>query len=208
MGSRRVEISMAKLFFIYSTMNSGKSLDLLKTAHNYESQGKKVLVFTSDKDTRYKKIHNNDTKGIIKTRIGLERNALLLERFFRKEDYLTEIEQGEYDCILVDEAQFISRSDVLSLVEIVDKLQIPVICYGLKNDFKNQLFEGSETLLVFADKIQEIKTVCTYCARKATMNMRFVNGVPEFEGTQIKIGGNESYVPVCRRCYLKRKNKD
>ena len=199
---------MAKLFFIYSTMNSGKSLDLLKTAHNYESQGKKVLVFTSDKDTRYVKIHNGDTKGIIKTRIGLEREALLLERFLKKENYFQEIEKENYDCILVDEAQFLHRQAILALVEIVDKLKVPVICYGLKNDFQNHLFEGSETLLIFADKLQEIKTVCTYCDRKATMNMRSLNGIPEFEGSQIQMGGNEAYAPVCRQCYLKRKYKD
>ena len=207
MGTRGVEIKMAKLFFIYSTMNSGKSLDLLKTAHNYESQGKKVLVFTSDKDTRYVEIHNGDTMGIIKTRIGLERDALLLERYLKKENYFKQIEKENYDCILVDEAQFLSRQAVVSLVEMVDKLKIPVICYGLKNDFRNQLFEGSETLLIFSDKIQEIKTVCTYCDRKATMNLRFVDGRPEFEGAQIQMGGNESYAPVCRQCYLQRKHK-
>jgi thymidine kinase len=196
---------MAKLFFIHSTMNSGKSLDLLKTAHNYESQGKRVLVFTSDKDTRYMDINNNDLKGIIKTRIGLEREALLLERFLKTENYMDYIKEGNYDCVLVDEAQFLPREAVLALVDVVDRLQVPVICYGLKNDFRNQLFEGSEALLLFADKIQEIKTVCTYCDRKATMNMRIMNGVPEFDGAQIQMGGNESYVPVCRQCYKKRK---
>lgn len=186
-------------------MNSGKSLDLLKTAHNYESQGKKVLVFTSDKDTRYKDINNNDFKGIIKTRIGLQREALLLERFLKNYNYLEDIKEGNYDCILVDEAQFLPREAILALVGVVDKLKVPVICYGLKNDFRNQLFEGSEALLIFADKIQEIKTVCTYCDRKATMNMRIMNGKPEFDGAQIQMGGNESYVPVCRQCYKQRK---
>ena len=196
---------MAKLFYIYSTMNSGKSLELLKTAHNYESQGKKVLVLTSDKDTRYKDIGKNDIKGIIKTRMGLEREAYLAERFLKKEDSIAFIIREKFDCILVDEAQFISRDLILELVDIVDRLEIPVICYGLKNDFRNQLFEGSEALLLFADKIQEIKTVCTYCSRKATMNMRMVNGVPEFEGVQIQVGGNESYIPVCRQCYMSKK---
>ena len=199
---------MAKLFFIYSTMNSGKSLDLLKTAHNYESQGKKVLVFTSDKDTRYKDIADDDELGIIKTRMGLERDAYLLERFYNRPDALDSIEAGDYDCVLVDEAQFLPEAAVLFLVDLVDKLGIPVICYGLKNDFSNKLFEGSRTLLIYADKLQELKTVCTYCDRKATMNLRVIDGVAEFNGAQIVMGGSESYLPVCRPCYLARKKQN
>lgn len=199
---------MAKLFFMYSTMNSGKSLDLLKTAHNYESQGKRVLVFTSDKDTRYLPLQEGDQKGLIKTRVGLSREAWLIERFFdsrSREEAFAFIQAGGFDCILLDEAQFVPRDIIITLAAVVDQLQVPVICYGLKNDFRNQLFSGSEALLLFADKIQEMKTVCTFCDRKATMNMRMVDGTPVFDGRQIQIGGNESYVPVCRPCYKSRK---
>lgn len=196
---------MAKLFFIYSSMNSGKSLDLLKTAHNYESQDKKVLVFTSEKDTRYKELGPEDECGIIKTRMGLEREAWLLERFYKRPDAMEFIKDGNYDCVLVDEAQFLPEAAVLFLVDLVDQLNLPVICYGLKNDFSNQLFEGSRTLLIYADKLQELKTVCTYCDRKATMNLRVIDGVAEFDGAQIVMGGSESYLPVCRPCYMERK---
>jgi len=202
---------MAQLYFIYSTMNSGKSLDLLKTAHNYESQGKKVLMFTSRKDTRTNPDCNNSI-GKISTRIGLEREAYLIENV----DCFELASKISPNCVLVDEAQFLEKSQVLKLAQIVDELGIPVICYGLKNDFQNNLFEGSAALLIYADKIQELKTVCWYCNRKATMNMRLKDGKPVFEGNQIEIGGNYqdeffkrseySYIPVCRKCYMKFKN--
>lgn len=202
---------MAQLYFIFSTMNSGKSLDLLKTAHNYESQGKKVLMFTSRKDTRSNPDQDSPI-GKISTRIGLEREAYLIENV----DCFELASKLSPDCILVDEAQFLDKSQVLKLAQIVDELGIPVICYGLKNDFQNNLFEGSAALLLYADKIQEMKTVCWYCNRKATMNMRLKDGKPVFEGNQIEVGGSQgdefskkskySYVPVCRKHYMIFKN--
>lgn len=110
-------------------------------------------------------------------------------------------EQGLPNCVLVDEGQFLKRHHILQLTEIVDELEIPVIVYGLKNDFSNRLFEGSEALLLYADKLEEIKTVCWFCDRKATMVLRVKDGEPVYEGEQIQIGGNDSYIPVCRKCY-------
>ncbi|KNF09276.1 thymidine kinase [Gottschalkia purinilytica] len=194
---------MAQLFFIYSTMNSGKSLDLLKSAHNYTIQGKVPLLFTSEFDTRNIEITDNDLKGEIFTRVGLKQEAWLIERV----NVISLVKSSNADCIFVDEAQFLKEKHVITLTEIVDKLNVPVICYGLKNDFLNNLFEGSKMLLTYADKIQEMKTICFYCNRKATMNMRLINNVPHFSGQQICIDENKqdkevSYLPVCRKCYM------
>ena len=189
---------MPHLFFVYSTMNSGKSLDILKVAHNYEEQEKKVLLFTSEKDTRNFTADAKSAKGKIVTRVGLERPAWLIERV----DLYKLVERELPDCILIDECQFLSEEIVLRLVTVVDKFDVPVMCYGLKNDFQNNLFIGSVALLRFADKIRELQTVCYKCNRKATMNLRLDGGKPMFHGEQIKVGGNESYLPVCRKCYL------
>ncbi|MCG0274958.1 MAG: thymidine kinase [Thermosediminibacteraceae bacterium] len=202
---------MAQLYFIYSTMGGGKSLELLKTAHIYECQGKKVLLFTSEKDTRYANLASDAKIGKIVARIGLEKDAWLIERV---NCYDLAI-QYKPNCILVDEAQFLTEPVVLDLARIVDELDIPVVCFGLKNDFMNQLFEGSRALLLYADKIQELKAVCYYCDRKATMNMRLQNGRPVFEGEQILVGGSVgdaieseiTYVPVCRKCYMSFKKQ-
>jgi thymidine kinase len=111
-------------------------------------------------------------------------------------------EQNELpNCILIDEGNFLTKKHVIQLADIVDFLNVPVIVYGLKNDFRNELFEGSKYLLIYADKIEEIKTICPYCDKKATMVLRFKNGIPVFEGKQIEIGGNDKYVSVCRKCY-------
>lgn len=211
---------MAQLYFYYSTMNSGKTFELQKTAYNYENQGKKVLIFTSEKDTRNKKIAPDATQGVIATRVGLEREAYLIERI----DVFELAKQENPVCVLVDEAQFLSKNIILTLTRIVDELNIPVICYGLKSDFVTRLFEGSAALLLFADKIQEIKTVCWYCNHKAIMNLRLKNGKPTFEGDQIAIGGNFNdpyfkpkegvvedkivYLPTCRKCYMQIKKDE
>jgi thymidine kinase len=172
-------------------MNSGKSIEVLRTAHNYEEQGKTVMLFTPAVDNRY-------GEGVITSRIGIQRSAVIITE---KTDLFRLAEEGKPDCVLVDEAQFLTREQVLALCEIVDELGIPAIAYGLRADFRGELFPGSYHLLALADKIEEIKTVCWQCRRKATMNMRLHNGKPVFEGEQILIGGNESYLPVCRRCY-------
>lgn len=153
---------MARLYFIYSTMDSGKSLDLLKSAHNYENQNKNILLFTTEKDTRNGKIPDNAIVGTISTRLGLKREAYLIERV----NAFNLAKEKSPHCIFVDEAQFIDEKYILILANIVDMLNIPVICYGLKNDFKNNLFEGSRALLLYADKIQELKTVCIYKSRQ------------------------------------------
>ncbi len=192
---------MAQLFFRYSTMNAGKSIELIKVAYNYEERGKHVLVLTSGLDDRY-------GKGIVRSRIGLSREAVAVEEdtdildVFMMENYRQRI-----DCVLVDEAQFLKRHHVEELVEVVDSFDCPVICYGLKNDFSNQLFEGSYYLLVYADKIEEIKTIC-WCGRKATMVARIVDGRIVRTGDQIVIGGEELYVSLCRKHYNEGRIKE
>jgi len=193
---RGLSTSVAKLYFRYGTMNSGKSIEVLRTAHNYEEQGKKVLLFTPSADDRY-------GTGTVASRIGMQKKAVIVD------DHTNMIEMAAVEkpnCILIDEAQFLKKEQVLQLMEIVDSLNIPVIAYGLRADFVGKLFEGSYHLLAIADTIEEIKTVCWFCDKKAIMNMRCSEGQPVFEGEQIQIGGNESYLPVCRKCYaLKRK---
>lgn len=186
---------MAQLFFKYGTMNSGKSIELLKTAHNYREQGKEVVIMTSALDTR-------SGVGKVSSRIGLSEDAIAI----KKEDtIIDELDKYRIDgntaCILVDEAQFLTEEQVIDLAAIVDKYEIPVICYGLKTDFQGKLFEGSKTLIEYADKIEEIKTVCYYCNRKATMNMRLINGKPTFDGEQVQIG-DEEYLSICREDWL------
>lgn len=198
---------MAQLSFVHSTMKSGKSLDLLKTDHAYRERGYKTLLFTSEVDTRYldENSQQNPLKGKITTRIGLEAEAWLIERV----DICQLARENRPDCILVDEAQFLSEEMILHLAELVDHEDIPVICYGLKNDFKGELFPGSKALLIYADTLKEIETVCEYCTNKASMNLRLIDGKPVFSGAQILMGDNE-YKPVCRKCYqsLKRKQEE
>ncbi len=182
---------MARLYFRYSTMNAGKSTEILKIAHNYEEQNKKVLLLTPAVDNRF-------GSGKITSRMGLQRDAVIISQ---ETDIVALAAEDKYDCLLCDEGQFLSREQVIQLTKVVDQLEIPVIVYGLKNDFRNRLFEGSEALLLFADKIEEVKAVCWYCQRKATMLLKFKNGQPVGEGPQIEIGGNDLYVSVCRRCY-------
>lgn len=185
---------MAQLFFKYGAMNSGKTIEILKVAHNYEEQNKPVLIFTSAVD-------NRDEIGYVTSRIGLRREAIPVFEDTDLRLVVKNAEQKPY-CILLDEAQFLTKEHVLQLAEIVDDLNIAVMAFGLKNDFTNELFEGSKYLLLYADKIEELKTICWYCHKKATMNMRILDGKPVYEGEQIQIGGNESYIPVCRKHYF------
>ena len=185
---------MAQLFFKYGAMNSGKSIDILKVAHNYEEQGKPVVLMTSGVDDR-------SGRGIIASRIGLERKVKPIMDDTNIYDYVNKMDRKIY-CVLIDEAQFLKKEHVLQLIKIVDELNIPVMAFGLKNDFRNELFEGSKDLLIYADKIEEMKTICWFCPHKATMNLRIHNGKPVYEGEQVQIGGNESYYPVCRKHYF------
>lgn len=186
---------MAQLYYRYSTMNAGKSIDVLKIAHNYEEQNKRVLIFTSALDDRYE-------QGYVASRMGTKKPAIIFSRETSLRDRVDqEITCGQIFCILIDEAQFLTHKQVEELTDIVDNYKIPVIAYGLKNDFQNNLFEGSRALLIYADKIEEIKTICWFCNKKATMVLRFDGDKPTYTGEQIVIGGNESYLPVCRRCY-------
>ncbi|MBF0805296.1 MULTISPECIES: thymidine kinase [unclassified Streptococcus] len=187
---------MAQLYFKYGTMNSGKTIEILKVAHNYEEQGKRVLIMTSALDTR-------DGVGMVSSRIGMRREALAIDDDFDVFGFIQEEQnQEELFCVLIDEAQFLKRHHVFALARVVDELDIPVMAFGLKNDFRNELFEGSKYLLLFADKIEEIKTICHYCSKKATMVLRMQDGKPMYDGEQIQIGGNETYVSVCRRHYF------
>lgn len=185
---------MAQLYFRYSTMNAGKTIELIKVAYNYEERGKKVLVMTPSIDDRY-------GIGKIASRIGVTRDATLIkDKTNILELFLDEEKKGKISCVLVDECQFLKRHHIEELAEIVDSFDTPVLAYGLKNDFKNDLFEGSYYMLIYADKIEEIKTIC-WCGRKATMVARLVDGKFVKTGEQIQIGGNEMYVSLCRKHY-------
>ena len=185
---------MAQLYYRYSTMNAGKSIELIKVAYNYEERGKNVLTLVPSVDDRY-------GVGLITSRIGVQREALIV-----KDDtnilslYLRENEKRKIDCVLIDECQFLKKHHVQELVEIVDSCEVPVLAYGLKNDFRNELFEGSYYMLIYADKIEEIKTIC-WCGRKATMVARVVDGQFVKQGEQVVIGGNDMYVSLCRKHY-------
>lgn len=186
---------MAKLHFYYSAMNAGKSTTLLQASYNYQERGMQTLIFTPELDTRA-------GCGIVKSRIGLKANALA----FRKEHNLFDITQREkadyrpnLRCVLVDEAQFLTKDHVLQLGQITTIMNIPVLTYGLRTDFMGEPFEGSQYLLALADQLIEIKTIC-FCGRKATMNIRIDNaGKVIRHGEQIDIGGNEKYIAVCRK---------
>jgi len=182
---------MAKLVFNYGAMGSSKTANALMVAYNYEEQGKPVVLLTSRLDDR-------DEVGYISSRIGMRRKAYPIGNDTDIFDYIDDISPRPY-CVLIDEAQFLTRANVYDLARIVDELDIPVMAFGLKNDFQNNLFEGSKYLLLLSDKIEEIKTICHYCSRKATMVLRMEDGEPVYEGVQVQIGGHESYISVCRK---------
>ena len=179
---------MAKLYFRYSAMNAGKTTQLLQVKYNYEERGQKVLLLKPAIDSRH-------GAAKIKSRVGLESDAVIINQ---DTNLISLVTEEEINCILIDEAQFLSREQVLQICVIVDDYNIPVIAYGLRTDFKGELFSGSEALLSFADSIEELKTIC-WCGKKAIMNTRLLNGRPVYQGEQIKIGGNESYISLCRK---------
>ena len=184
---------MAKLYFMYSTMNAGKSTLLLQAAHNYEERGMAVMLLTASFDSRA-------GTGRIGSRIGLGRDA---ETFDGASDLFNRIGervgQGPLACVFVDEAQFLSEEQVWQLARVADDLGVPVMCYGLRVDFQGKLFPGSSALLALADDMREVRTIC-HCGRKATMVVRRdADGKVMKDGDQVQIGGNESYVSLCRR---------
>ena len=186
---------MAKLYFYYSTMNAGKSTSLLQSSHNYRERGMRTLVYTAQVDQR--------GGGKVHSRIGLSSEA---RHFTPATDLLTDISAEHaaqaVSCVLLDEAQFLTRDQVEQLARIVDELSIPVLCYGLRTDFRGELFPGSARLLALADELTELKTIC-HCGRKATMVVRVgADGAVEHDGEQVEIGGNERYVSLCRRHYF------
>lgn len=192
---------MAKLYFYYSSMNAGKSTTLLQSSYNYQERGMTTLVYTAAIDDRY-------GVGKVASRIGISQDALL---FYKESDLFSEISERnsaqKLHCILIDEAQFLTKEQVYQLTEVVDKLKIPVLCYGLRTDFQAELFEGSRYLLAWADQLEELKTIC-YCGRKANFVVRLnMNGEAVADGDQIQIGGNDSYLSVCRQHYKEKLQK-
>lgn len=189
---------MAKLFFNYSSMNAGKSTVLLQAAYNYEERGMNRLLLIAAFDERA-------GKGRIASRIGLSAEA---DVFTPKDNLFQHVSKAhdnrKLDAVLVDEAQFLSEAQVWQLASVADRLQVPVMCYGLRTDFQGKLFPGSAALLALADNLKEIKTIC-WCGRKATMVARLdAEGRILEEGDQVVIGGNETYVSLCRNHWTRR----
>ena len=188
---------MAKLYFYYSTMNAGKSTTLLQSDYNYKERGMRTLLFTTTLDDRYE-------KGLISSRIGLSAEATIFDKDFDLFAAVQE-EHGEQqvDCVLVDEAQFLTGKQVLQLTMVCDELNIPVLTYGLRTDFRGEPFEGSKYLLAWAEELVELKTICR-TGRKATMNARLdEKGDQVIEGEQVDIGHH--YVSLCRKEFQLRK---
>lgn len=184
---------MAKLYFNYAAMNAGKSTTLLQASFNYRERGMDTIEFTAKIDDRVK-------KGVIASRIGLSKEAHVFDDATNLFDIIKrESTDMTAACVFLDEAQFLTSDQVMQLAQAVDELNIPVICYGLRTDFMGELFEGSARLLAVADEIRELKTICK-CGRKATMNLRIdADGAAVTSGEKIEIGGNDRYIPLCRK---------
>ena len=189
---------MAKLYFYYASMNAGKSTTLLQADFNYRERGMQTLLYTAAIDDRI-------GRGIIASRIGLETGGNLYDAATDiRAEVEEELKKRPLHCILIDEAQFLTRAQVVQLASICDDLGIPVLAYGLRTDFQANLFEGSAHLLALADSLVELKAVCD-CGRKATMNLRVDGeGRAVKQGAQTEIGGNDRYVSLCRRHYMDR----
>ncbi len=183
---------MAKLYFRYGAMGASKTSNALMVDYNYMERGQHAVIFKPSIDTR-------DGVKILRSRVGMQKEVQLITQ---DEELFSTISgmnsEQKIDCVIIDEAQFLSGAQVMQLCDVVDRLGIPVIAYGLRADFAGNLFPGSERLLAMADSIEEIKTVC-WCSKKAIMNARVISGVVVKEGEQVMLGGNESYVALCRK---------
>lgn len=189
---------MAKVHFYYSTMNAGKSTSLLQSNHNYIDRGLKTILFTP-------KVDADMNEGKIHSRIGLEKSANIFDADFNFQDFFKSIKKNDLSCVLIDEAQFLTSKQVRELCKVCDDLNLPVMCYGIRTDFRGDLFPGSSELLALADNLIELKTICEYknCARKATMICRLdAEGNVITKGNQIDIGGDQ-YKVFCRKHYRK-----
>ncbi|MDA1037294.1 MAG: thymidine kinase [Proteobacteria bacterium] len=188
---------MAKLHFFYSTMNAGKSTSLLQSNHNYKETGLDTLIFLPDETSKL-------SKGKIVSRIGLSAKAIIINKDFDFYTYIKNNKAKLLSCVLIDEAQFLSKIQVRQLGKVADLLNIPVMCYGIRTDFQGELFEGSSELLSLADNLIELKTICYDCGRKATMVVRRdENNKIVTEGSKVVVGGNDIYTPVCRKHFRK-----
>jgi thymidine kinase len=182
---------VAKLYFRYGAMRSAKTLNLLAVAHNYRDQGKKIIIIKPMVDNRA-----GSEKVASRAGLSVDADIVVEDRtVFNMSDF------DSIDCVLVDESQFLSQMVVDQLREISSVKKVPVICYGLRTDFKGKLFAGSARLFELADSIEEVKVTCQFCNKKAIMNMRLLDGNPTLSGEQIQIGGDESYIPTCYECY-------
>jgi|TARA_B100001093_G_scaffold186020_1_gene178764 thymidine kinase len=188
---------MAKLHFFYSTMNAGKSTSLLQSNYNYKESGLDTMIFLPNETSKL-------SKGKIVSRIGVSAKAIIANKDFDFFNYIHENKTKKLSCILIDEAQFLTKNQVKQLGYVADKLNFPVMCYGIRTDFRGELFDGSSELLALADNLIELKTICSLCVRKATMVVRRDDlGKVITEGTKVVVGGNDMYTPVCRKHFRK-----
>ena len=188
---------MAKLHFFYSTMNAGKSTSLLQSNHNYKENGLDTMIFLPNETSKL-------SKGQIVSRIGLKAKAVIANKDFNFINFIKNNKSENLSCILIDEAQFLTKEQVRQLGLVADRLNYPVMCYGIRTDFRGELFEGSSELLALADNLIELKTICSLCSRKATTVVRKDDtGKVVTEGSKVVVGGNDIYMPVCRKHYRK-----
>ena len=188
---------MAKLHFFYSTMNAGKSTSLLQSNHNNKENGLDTMIFLPNETSKL-------SKGQIVSRIGLKAKAIIANKDFNFLNFIKDNGSENLSCILIDEAQFLTKEQVRQLGQVADRLNYPVMCYGIRTDFRGELFEGSSELLALADNLIELKTICSLCSRKATMVVRKDDsGKVVTEGSKVVVGGNDIYMPVCRKHYRK-----
>lgn len=190
---------MAKLYFYYSAMNAGKSTTLLQSSYNYVERGMQALLFAPCIDDRFGKVAIHSRIGLTQDANGFDENTDFFEYVLKQKEFIPHLK-----CVLIDEVHFLKKEQVKQLTKITNELHLPVLCYGLRSDFKGEPFEGSTYLLAWAEELTEIKTIC-HCGKKATMNIRIdQHGNSIEEGNQIQVGGNESYVSACmyhfRKC--------